>query len=251
MPDFGRISANHVRMACLEILQEGVPRRRRARTTFALFQGHRLPAKYVVARAYRIATGQELAPDRHSGGLPAVKLLKELGFHTEHAGELSGPGSRGARRRRSNRRSRSATAQFSKVRLRSLLKREFGCVEMEATFDWLVVPEPSQLTGVLADIHDRLEMNRGQAGFDTPGHRLRVDYHLPTHRTLVEYDERQHFTLPRALSLRAYPIGLTLGFDVQDWIRRCEHVRGDNHFVPHVGCTGDDRRRDGRVLLRR
>ncbi|RJP40411.1 MAG: hypothetical protein C4547_02845 [Phycisphaerales bacterium] len=113
------------------------------------------------------------------------------------------------------------------------MQRRFGRIEAEARFEWLVVPAPNELTGVLADIYQTLQSLRGHKEFITPGVKLRCDYCIPNHRLLVEYDEYQHFTLPRKTALQLYPPDLVTHFDRRGWIAACDRFRAHDPDPPY------------------
>lgn len=90
-------------------------------------------------------------------------------------------------------------------------------------------PEPA-LDAELLLILDKIESVREMKikKWLTKG-KLSFDFFVPGKCLVIEFDERQHFTLPRAASLRAYPDRTTLGFDKGKWIQLCEEINaGDN-----------------------
>ena len=66
--------------ACRRVARDGAPQERRGRSTYVLFEGQRLPAKYVLGLAYEIATGQTLSPERYHGGAATARILRRLGL---------------------------------------------------------------------------------------------------------------------------------------------------------------------------
>jgi hypothetical protein len=75
------IKRSHVIAAIKQIDREGtVPKGRNSRK-FSIDEDRTLyPPKYVLARAAKLATGQTLVPDDHSGGAQSNDRLRELGF---------------------------------------------------------------------------------------------------------------------------------------------------------------------------
>jgi len=61
------------------------------------------------------------------------------------------------------------------------------------------------------------------------------DYYLPEQSRIIEFDERQHFSIPRKISLQMYPEGLELGFDRLRYISLCEDIKAidNDKNVPH------------------
>jgi very-short-patch-repair endonuclease len=227
--DFSCVTVTHVERACRRVLKDGVPAGRKARSTFLVFEGQQLPAKYVLGLAYELATGRTLGPDDYTGGPISGAILERLGFQVLH-----GPVPR------SNDRIRPGVplpaplpARAGKAGLLDALRARFGDVSTEETFAWLRVPARDVLPADLARIRRALVAHRGFDTFDTPGHRLRCDFFLPSARAIVEVDERQHFTPARAVALRNYAPGINLGFDEACWIEECERIAAVDPSPPH------------------
>ncbi|MFO8073789.1 MAG: hypothetical protein R6V85_18155, partial [Polyangia bacterium] len=77
---FEVLTKRHVTAACRQVIRDGVPARRAGRSTFLQFEGHSLPAKYVLGLAYELATGNTLGPDDFTGGDATAVVLRQLGF---------------------------------------------------------------------------------------------------------------------------------------------------------------------------
>lgn len=77
---FSPVNHDDVVAACRETLVSGAPANRTSKSTFVIFEGHQLPAKYVLGRAYEIATGRTLAPEDYTGGEATARILQNLGF---------------------------------------------------------------------------------------------------------------------------------------------------------------------------
>lgn len=117
--------------------------------------------------------------------------------------------------------------------LEQLLETLYGKVEKEKSFDWLVVPDTNTMAdSVLKDIHTNLSRLRGHSDFVTPRRHLKYDFYLPSRDLVIEYDERQHFTVQRAITLKRYPSEIRLDFDRREWIESCERIKAiDNSPV--------------------
>ena len=90
-----------------------------------------------------------------------------------------------------------------------------------------IVPDLMKIAGALAEYRDNRE-------FFSSGIHLNPDYFVPSQKLIIEYDERQHFTIPRAIALSNYPDGLRLGFDKSTWISACETTKAtDSHPKYH------------------
>jgi hypothetical protein len=118
-----------------------------------------------------------------------------------------------------------ASPKTQKNVLQQLLSKLFGEVEIEKSFDWLRVPSMDKMDETMSRIHGRLCVIRGYHDFIKPGRPLRCDFYIPNIGLVIEYDERQHFTMQRAATLRDYPTDLRLGFDKDEWIRACEKIK--------------------------
>jgi very-short-patch-repair endonuclease len=115
-----------------------------------------------------------------------------------------------------------------------LLQDLFGPVQTEKGFPWLIVPNVESMDSSIYAIYKAICSVRGITGFATPGYKLlRFDFCIEGKRLIVEYDERQHFTMQRAAALKAYPDGLTVGFDISDWIGECDRIQATDRSPPH------------------
>jgi hypothetical protein len=80
---------------------------------------------------------------------------------------------------------------------------------------------------VLKQIYLILQSHRGHMAFVRARNLSPVDYYLPSRDQVVEYDETQHFTAPRALTIRNYPPWLKLAYDTKRWLSLCKQF--DRH----------------------
>lgn len=82
--DFSKITKNHVKRAIreieIEIDKDGIPPNRGAKSTEVIYKGKRFPAKYVLGKAYQLATKTLISPDDYSGGDATARVLYKLGF---------------------------------------------------------------------------------------------------------------------------------------------------------------------------
>ena len=233
--DWTPVLKEHLLRAC-QLYDEGKDRPSHpAQNTFLLVNKRRYPAKHIRGLAYRLATGHRLNPSTdYSGGWETVRYLNRLGFDVEYNGTLyaggqtskKGNSDQGDRQKRPEpTTARRIQKDPQKDALRKLLELRFDKVICEAKFEWLVVPHHAQMETRLAKIVRELASYRGHANFYSPGQSLSVDYFIPSKRLIIEYDERQHFTMPRAIALRHYPDDLRFGFDRSYWISTCESIR--------------------------
>lgn len=220
------ISQEHIMRAIHDIERSRIPKGRQSSKFQLIVDRQVFPPKYVVSLANKYTNGVELAPSKFNGGAETNSFLKNLGFNIE---EISSP--RHQTRRKSIHKTADREARVGlnpraqKQDLLNLLKRRFGEVKTEASFDWLVVPGWSSMDGELTKIADALAGYRGYREFFSPGIHLNPDYFIPSQKLIIEYDERQHFTIPRAIALSNYPVGLRLGYDKSAWISACQTTR--------------------------
>lgn len=117
------------------------------------------------------------------------------------------------------------TAKAQRAALITAIRRNFPDVKVECSeLSWLKVPETGRMDGVLERIFAALTDYRGYTGFATAGRRLVCDIVIPSQRLICEYDERQHFTVPRAIALQLYPNNVTICFDRAEWIAHCKSI---------------------------
>ena len=119
-----------------------------------------------------------------------------------------------------------------KIALLTLLRNRFDDVRTEARFEWLAVPPADRLDECLAAIHSKLRSHRGHDAFATEGFQPCCDFFVPKKCLLIEYDERQHFTIPRSMSLRLYPSDMKLNFDRFRWIDTCNMTKANDPTPP-------------------
>lgn len=93
---------------------------------------------------------------------------------------------------------------------------------------WLFVPSEKGMSDNIGAIYEALCRHRGHNKFLTIGYKLSCDFVIPTLRIIIEYDERQHFTVPRSISLKCYPLSAGVGFDINKWISECQTIRASD-----------------------
>lgn len=126
-----------------------------------------------------------------------------------------------------------ADPKSQRVALKKLLGSKYGVVNTEVKFDWLIVPDTASISAELKVITEALSKYRGFKSFFTPGKLLSCDFYVPSGKLIIEYDERQHFTIPRAISIKSYPLNLEPGFDKEKWIISCEKIQAKDPTPPH------------------
>src|ERR1035437_10322448 len=85
------------------------------------------------------------------------------------------------------------------------IRKTFSDVEVEySKFPSLRVPTIATMDGPIGTIFAALRRHRGHDAFATEGRKLACDIVIPSERVIVEYNEAEHFSLPRAITLRFY-----------------------------------------------
>jgi very-short-patch-repair endonuclease len=236
------VTSAHVREACRRFNAGEVKCSHPARNTFLILDGKRYPAKFIRGLAYEVATGVKLNPSvDFSGGAETARFFRKLGFRIKHP--------TGAVRDRAGSRQRARVPspidihrpinraklgeKQQKEALKKVLEREFGAVELNRGFDWLVVPQEVSMDEAVARICRKLMRYRHFSEFYTSGRKLLCDFYMPSCRLIIEYDERQHFTEPRALCLEEYPGDLLLGFARKKWLEACRTIRARDDEPPY------------------
>ena len=135
--------------------------------------GDHLPAKYTIALAHQVATGEWLRPDRFSGGRESNEFLRRRGFevsecdcggsaHSARVAPVPDPSARGERTTPSRR--HSERCPTCKIRVAELLERIYGTCERNRGFGWPAGLDPYAATSigsVLRDVARVLEAHRG------------------------------------------------------------------------------------------
>ncbi len=240
--DWSIVKREHVIEACnLYDMERRIPPRP-SRNTFLLLNGRRYPAKFIRGVAYELATGRKLNPNiDYEGGKQTADFFKRLGFDIEYKGKdkpafhVEEPApelSSHFNGQTNNVKNSTFDPTHQKNALKKLLEQRFGLVQTEVKFDWLVVPERNSMDQDFATIADALVNYRGFNNFFTPRISLKCDYYIPSQNLIIEYDERQHFTIPRDITLSLYPPNLELNFDMRIWRDACQIIQArDNDPV--------------------
>lgn len=201
--DWSKVKERHVKEACFRYDTGDASTRRAAKNTFLLLDGKRYPAKFIRGLAYEIATGNKVSSCDYSGGAETVRFFRALGFSVEYnEKEVIDEGCEHDPKQKLTVQANNTpvkednrlSPKMQKASLRQLLEQRIGCVEVEAKFDWLEVPDYDSMDGVLKEIYDSRVSFRGYKDFPTPGYKLSCDFFIPAKKLIIEYDERQHFT---------------------------------------------------------
>lgn len=233
--DWSQVSVDHIKQACsLYDAGTALPKRP-AKSAFLHFNGNCYPAKFIRGLAYRIATGIELDPNNDfSGGSETARFFANLGLSTSNNTIAAVPAIPAPTPITPNISPvRTRTYEPQKQALLELLTKQFGTVECEAQFPWLVVPHVNEMMEPLKGIFQALQTMRGYSNFTAAGRSLRCDFYIPELKIIVEYDERQHFTDQRAKALGLYPAELSMEFNQQEWIAACSSIKATDPSPPH------------------
>jgi len=125
-----------------------------------------------------------------------------------------------------------------KLTIFNALKKEFGEVTDQWQSDWpckfedvISLPEIKKpVAKTFEKIIKNLQSHRGHTNFVRRRKLQPCDYYIKSLNCIVEFDESQHFTGPRGLSLSFYPKAIRLGYNKEEWLKRCITLnRHDNH----------------------
>ena len=236
------VTSAHVIEACQRLRAEEVTSSHPARNTFLIYNGKSFPAKFIRGLAYEIATGVKLNPNvDFSGGKETARFFEQLGFRVEYM--PSSPNVKYQNRDNTTDtssinnddliESKCLNEELQKKALKRILEQEFGKVEVEYGFNWLVVPNEASMDETITRLRQKLIRHRGFHDFYKEGRKLKLDFYVPNCRVVIEYDERQHFTEPRALCLEGYPNDLTPGFDRKKWIEISRIICAHDNDPPY------------------
>ena len=216
--DERQLTKHHVLRAIERYIIER-PKHFPARSAFLLFDGKKLPAKYILRQAFEELTGQMPTGEQITGGRASVRVLNNLGFNAIYEKPLI-------------RQNRNLIKNARREALKQILSKRWGTVKVEYKFDEIKVPnleERYSIGNELLNILDSIEAQRNIKIKGQKNHKLPCDYYLSEVNLVIEFDERQHFTLLRAASLQAYPSDIAIGFDKKRWIDLSEKIKaGDN-----------------------
>lgn len=217
--DERKLKPAHIRRAIREYTEGKWKGFSNPKSAFLIVGRKRLPAKTILRIAYKAATGYLPRPEQLTGGPASVRVLESLGFKTLYQKQ----GRKGPKRLIKN---------IRREAFRKALAKKWGVVHKEYSFEDVVVPDFDKIrkkSVLLSRILKAAEKGRIKVQGKI-GRQLRFDYYVPKAKLLIEFDERQHFTLPRAAALEAYPKGVKLGFEKKKWISTCRQIQaGDNY----------------------
>ena len=224
------IKREHVLKALEEIDKTRIPKGRSSRKFVLVHRGKRYPPKYVLSLANKYANGKELNSEQFSGGTESNSFLEGIGFKIE--GKTVGRRvtyevpMRKEREIRERKRHNERCGEC-KDTIKRLLEKIYGRVEESPRFDIGTLPEDFKdmpCYPSLRKIFQALQDHRGFKDFVKAKVLPNSDLFMPEPGFVFEYDERQHFTLPRKISLENYPENLELGFDRKRWISLCKKI---------------------------
>lgn len=236
--DWNEITRENVITAIKTFLSD-TPEYPAPRSTFLIYDGHKLPAKHIRGMAYRVAFGTEIKKNEYAGGLETVRFFEKLGFEVSYTGKVKNdnqqpeheaispkekqPVVKAAQTDIVNIRIPSKGVIEQKNALQLLLNKLFnGDVVCEKTFPWMKTP--GDIVGEYFKVYEILSNYRGNTTFAKKNVTLRCDFVVESQRLIIEYDERQHFTEARRLSLLAYT-NVALNYDKQKWISACDTIQ--------------------------
>ena len=224
IPD--NITKKHVLNAIADIDRNGVPAGRGSKKYNLLHGGRLYPPKYLVSIANRMVNGRELPSSDFSSGKEVNDFLTRLGFLIKGGSIAKRPGARRLRRRVLTKRHDDRCSECKNA-LIAMLRAIYGSVKIDHKIqvptrmtDYRSHPRKADLGKVLR----ALQTHRGHQEFVRLKYLHRCDLYVPSIDAVVEFDESQHFTAARDVALAHYPQDLPLGFDLQEWRKRCRAI---------------------------
>lgn len=126
-----------------------------------------------------------------------------------------------------------------------MLQMVFPDVQCERRFPWLTLPRGEEASDIELKIRNALvehcrSTNPTQTNHkkkdctpeqlakqlaEPPRPRLEFDFFVLSLNLAFEFDERQHFTLERAVSLNAYEEEVKTYYDINGWIKKCDEIQ--------------------------
>jgi very-short-patch-repair endonuclease len=213
------IQKEHVEAAILRY-RSSTLKHHPARSAFLYYDGHELPAKFIIRLAFEKATGHLPSPQTLTGGKASVRVLQGLGFDAQYKKETVIGGKR------------NKVKNERREAFRKILSEMWGEVELEKKLPGIMVPDLKDRSSMPSTLHNILKVIEAYRGIPVQGqknYKLAFDFYIPKLKLAIEFDEKQHFTPLRAVALKAYPADINLGFDKQRWIALSEQIRaGDN-----------------------
>ena len=131
--------------------------------------------------------------------------------------------------------SNSSRCRDCKDRVYQLLAATYGVCKVGSSFPWPTKPDHYRGTTVgdaLERISEGLRKLRGYRNFIRAEQLPPCDFYLPEPGFIVEFDESQHFTQPRSVTLRSYPLELKVGFSIAHWLDLCQRIDAKDNDPP-------------------
>ncbi len=220
--DWDVVKKEHVEIAIEKYFSEKIIAPM-SRSTFLVYNGHKLPAKHIRGMAYEVATGIRVSKEDYSGGQPTIRFFEERGFEMLYTTKLKKkvsvlpvkkkleePISKSVKEKRKY----TSKDYLQKVALEEIMNDYFQeNAQKEKSFEWSSnFPD----NDILVSIKDALVKYRGHT-FVSKKQFLKFDYVYEKAKVIIEFDEKQHFTLPRSLTFDFYPSEYKFGFDIKKW----------------------------------
>lgn len=210
------------------------------KNTFLEYGGKLYPAKFIRKLSYEVAFNEEIGLNDFSGGGETEKFFEKLGFKIKRFG-IDKPLEKETTIKKElnfTKQLKSPQIKNSKLNvvhqknaLQKVLQKKFGLIETEKKFDWLKTPFLKDLPKEYINIYNSL-LTYCKDGNVKEGFSLPCDFYFDDYGLLVEYDERQHFSIPRKITLENYPNNLKLNFSREKWINTCDDIRAKDGNPP-------------------
>ena len=232
------IKKEHILKAIEEIESTGIPKLRHSKK-FVLEHNHKYyPPKYIISLANRFANGVELDSEEFSGGKETNEFLEKLGFRIIDKSFSTQRVEAVVRYKKTNQTKsiHSENCKDCKDRIKELLRKIYGAVELNYKFEVGTYPEAfrnSEYYWKLKEIYEALKDYRRFEDFIKAETLPHCDYYIPDPGFIVEFDESQHFTKPREIALSKYPEELRLGFDRNMWMNLSKKLNRKDNDPPY------------------
>lgn len=191
----------------------------KAISTYLFFNEKKYPAKHIRGIAYEIANGKTISKQEYSGGGETKRFFNKLGFETDKSNQL-----KSLTIKNSNKKKIRLSETGQKNALQKLLQR-IDVIETEKGYEWLRTPSKESISKDYKKIINGLVKVSKNQEFLKNSKKLNFDIVIEKLKLIIEYDERQHFTVARAVSLKNYPETIKLQFDKRYWIHKSELIK--------------------------
>jgi predicted amidohydrolase len=229
------IKKEHILQALNQINKNGMPKQRESKKYWLKSKGYLYPPKYVIALANKFVNGEELRAEVFSGGRETNEFLRALGFEISEKSETEKQHIRTSKKFKKNKDIHKERCQYCKQAIKKLLEAIYREVKQNYKLNLGTKPESFKdhpYYKSLRGIYKVLQSYRGFKEFAKAESFPPCDFFVPNPGIILEFDESQHFTQPRAITLKHYPKSLKLGFNKEKWLELCSKLDNKDNNPP-------------------